>query len=49
MVIYLVPSMGGMKVLREVQCKACGKIGLTCYAQCQDPECGIIHKVEIHD
>jgi hypothetical protein len=36
-----------MKVLREVECKACGKVGLTTYAQCQNPKCAVVHLVEV--
>ena len=37
--------MGTMKELRQVQCLACQKIGLTCYAQCR--RCGVHHEVEV--
>ena len=34
-----------MKQLREVECLACKKIGMTCYAQCRN--CGVHHVVEV--
>jgi hypothetical protein len=36
---------GSMKELRQVQCLACKKIGLTCYAQCR--RCGVHHEVQV--
>jgi len=47
MVYRLVPNVGGMKDLREVECSVCKKIGLTCYAQCRDPKCAAIHEVQV--
>jgi len=47
MVYTLVTNMGGMRDLREVECKACKKIGLTCYAQCRDPKCAVIHEIQV--
>jgi hypothetical protein len=34
-----------MRDLREVECLACKKIGMTCYAQCRN--CGTHHEVEV--
>ena len=35
-----------MKELREVECLACNKIGLTCYGQCKN--CGVEHEIWVH-
>ena len=39
------PHWEVMRDLREVQCLACKKIGMTCYAQCRT--CGQHHEVEV--